>query len=70
VLKIETIATNVARSGSQDPIDMQYDVQYQDGKESIHFKPHLILAPHQEGTVSFSSDSGHSYELRVIAERV
>lgn len=70
VLRIETIASNMTRSGSQDPINMRFDVQYQDGKENIHFKPHLIVAPHQEGTVSFSSDSGHLYELRVIAERV
>lgn len=70
VLRIEAIATNLAKSGSEDPINMSFDVQYQDGKEKIHFKPRTIVVPHQEGKVSFSSDSGHLYELRVTAERV
>lgn len=70
VLRIETIASNVSESGSQDPINLRYDVQYQDGNEKIHFKPRMVLLPHQEGAVSFSSESGHVYELRVVAERV
>ena len=69
-IKIEIIASNMAMSRSNGPINMSYDVQYQDGKEEIHFNPHMVVQPSQEGTVSFSSESGHVYELRVIAERV
>ena len=56
-------------SESNGPINMSYDVQYQDGKEKIHFKPRMIVLPNHEGTVSASSQSGHVYELRVIAGR-
>jgi hypothetical protein len=69
VLRVEVIATNETKSGPQDPISMRYDVRYHDGKEKIHFKPQMVVLPNQEGKVSFSSESGHVYELRVIAER-
>jgi len=60
---------SVAKDLSKDNIEISYDIQYTDGEEKMHFKPKLVVTPNQEATMRIASDSDHSYEMKVIAER-
>jgi hypothetical protein len=37
--------------------------------QKMHSNPEMILVPNQEGVIKVASDSAHSYEMKVIAER-
>jgi len=67
-LKMELVARDVAMSGENDDIKISYDIYYQNGKDKMHSKPEIIIAPNQEGTIRFS-DAGHTYEMHVLAKR-
>ncbi|MBX3710016.1 MAG: hypothetical protein KIT56_09750 [Gammaproteobacteria bacterium] len=47
---------------------MNYDFQYVDGSAKMHSKPEMIFFLNQEGVIKVAPDSGHSYEMKVIAE--
>lgn len=68
-LRMELVARNVSKHGMNDPIGINYDIQYSNGAEKMHSKPQVVVTPHQEGRVNISSDSNHSYEMDVLAER-
>ena len=67
-LKLELIPRDVL-SRSNDAIGVNYDIQYQNGKEKLHSKNQIVVKPKQESTIRFSSTSGHAYEFRIVAER-
>jgi beta-lactamase regulating signal transducer with metallopeptidase domain len=64
-LRIELIAKDVAKHN----IRINYDIQYTNGEEKMHSKPEVVVIPNQEGIIRIASDSGHLYEMKVIAER-
>ncbi len=68
-LRMELVARNVSKYGRNDAIGINYDIQYSNGAEKMHSKPQVIVTPHQEGRINISSDSNHSYEMYVLAER-
>jgi len=68
-LRIKLVSKDATMSGIKNAISISYDIRYQNGEEKMHSKPQIIIAPGQEGRVSLSSDSGHTYEMRVVAER-
>lgn len=68
-LRMEVIARDAAMPGSKDAIGMNFDVQYKNGNEKMHSKPELLLLPNQEGRIRISSESGHVYEMYVLAVR-
>jgi Zn-dependent protease with chaperone function len=59
----------IAKDNSKDSIKINYDFQYNNGNDKMHSKPEMILVPNQEGVIRIASDSNHSYEMKVIAER-
>ncbi len=67
-LKIELLAKNAVMSGANDEIKLNYDIQINNNGEKMHFTPSFIVAPYQEGKINIS-DSGHSYEMHVLAVR-
>ena len=69
ILKYGLIARNTSKTSLNDAIRIDFDVYYKSGNESIHTKPQIIVLPKREGVISFTSDSGHSYEMHVFAER-
>lgn len=69
-LRMELIARNAPKFVSNDAIEINYDIQYKDGQEKLHSKPQVVVAPNQENKINLSSDSSHSYELRVTADRI
>lgn len=68
-LRMELVARNVSQYGMNDAIGINYDIQYSNGAEKMHSKPQVVVIPHQEGRINISSDSNHSYEMYVLAER-
>lgn len=68
-LRMELVARNVSKYGRDDAIGINYDIQYSNGAEKMHSKPQVIVTPHQEGRINIASDSNHSYEMYVLAER-
>jgi hypothetical protein len=68
-LRMELVARDTTKFGRNDAIGISYDIEIKNGKEKIHSKPHVIVAPNQEGRISISSVPGHSYEMYVFAER-
>jgi bla regulator protein blaR1 len=68
-LRMELVANDVATSSMKKAIGIHYDIQFKNGKEVIHSKPYVIVTPHQEGRIKFSSDSAHSLEMHVLAEK-
>ena len=67
--KINVVARNAAMPRNQNAIGMNFDVQYKDGEEKMHSKPAFLLASNQEGSIKFSSKTGHLYEIDVVAKR-
>jgi hypothetical protein len=67
-LKLELVAKDVAISGKDGGIKINYDIQIKNGKNKMHSKPEIILSSNQEGTVNFS-DAAHDYEIHVLAKR-
>lgn len=67
-LKLELIARNIAMSNKNGAIGINYDIHYQNGTEKMHSNPQIIVNPNQESTISISN-SGHNYEIRVVAKR-
>lgn len=67
-LKTELVARDVAMSGKNDDIRISYDIHYQNGKDKMHSKPEIVIAPNQEGAIRIS-DAGHEYEMHVLAKR-
>lgn len=65
-LKMKLVANNDAKNNG---IDINYDIEYKNGKDEMRANPHMIVMPNQEGVIRIASDSGHSYEMKVIAER-
>lgn len=65
-LRLKLIAKDVEKS---DAIAINYDIEFKNDKESMHSKPQMIVTPHHQGTLTIASDSGHTFEMRVIAER-
>lgn len=59
----------IAKDFAKDNIRVNYNIQYNNGNEKMQSKPEMILVPNQEGVIRISSDFGHSYEMKVIAER-
>lgn len=68
-LKLELIARDMAGSGKNDGIRINYNIQYLNGKEKMHSKPQFILTPNQEGIITIS-EAGHTYEIHVLANRI
>jgi hypothetical protein len=68
-LRMELVARDIATRGGNDAIRINYDINFKNGKVNTHFKPEIVVIPNQEGSISISSDSGHSYEMSVVAER-
>lgn len=64
-LKISLIANDIP----QNKIKVSYDIQYRNGHDSIQTQPVMILVPGKEAVINIVSNSGHSYELKVIAKR-
>jgi len=69
-LRIELTAMNKTTLGLSDAIIINYDIQYKEGREKLHSRPQVVVLPHHESKISLSSDSAHSYEMDIIAERV
>ncbi len=67
-LKLQLIARNIAMSGENGDIKINYDIQIQNGKDKIRSKPEIIVTPNQEATIRIS-DAGHAYEMHVLAKR-
>ena len=65
-LKMKLVSNNDAKSNA---IEINYDIEYKNGKDEMRANPHMIVMPNQEGTIRIASDSGHSYEMKVIAEK-
>lgn len=65
-LKMKLVANNDAKNNA---IEINYDIEYKNGKDEMRANPQMIVMPSQEGTIRIASDSGHSYEMKVIAER-
>lgn len=59
----------VAKDTTKNNIKVNYDFQYIHGKEKIHAKPEVMLVPNQESIIKIASESGHVYEMKVIAKR-
>lgn len=68
-LRMELVASNISQYKMNDAIRINYDIQYRNGAEKMHSKPQVIVTPHREGRINISSDSNHSYEMYVVAER-
>ena len=64
-LKLTLIAEDIAKEN----IKVNYDIQYNDGNNTMYVKPVMILIPNQEGIIHIVSDTNHSYDMKVIAER-
>jgi hypothetical protein len=65
-LKMKLVANNNAKNNA---IEINYDIEYKNDKDEMRANPHMIIMPNQEGTIRIASDSGHSYEMKVIAEK-
>ncbi len=68
-LRIELVARNDSQHGMNDPIRINYDIQYSNGAEKMHSNPQVVVMPHQQGRINISSDSKHSYDMYILAER-
>lgn len=68
-LRVGLVVKDVEMTGIKDAIGISYDIQYKNGKESMHTQPQIVVAPHKEGVVTISSGAGHAYEMHVLAER-
>lgn len=68
-LRIKVIARNVTMPGNQNAIGMNFDVQYKNGEEKMHAKPVFLLGSNQEGSIKFSSKTGHVYKIYALAKR-
>ena len=68
-LRVEVITKNASIWAANDDILMNFDVQYKNGREQVHSKPEFVLAPDQEGIIKMTSNSGHLFEMRVVAKR-
>lgn len=67
-LKLELIANDIAMPDKQGAIGINYDIHYQNGTQKMYSIPQIIVTPNQEGTINIS-ESGHNYEMHVIAKR-
>jgi hypothetical protein len=65
-LKIGLIAKDIAKNN----IKLNYDIQYANGNTKIHTKPEMVLALNHEGVIKIASDTGHTYEMKVMVSRV
>lgn len=68
-LKVGFVAKDVVMSGIKDAIGISYDILYYHGMQKMHSKPKIIVKPNQEARLKISSDSGHDYEMYVVAKR-
>lgn len=68
-LKVELIANDSPTEKMNDPIKIKFDVHYQKGVEDIKTKPTIIVLPNEVGIISFTTNSGHSYEMQVLVKR-
>jgi hypothetical protein len=64
--KMQLLAKNDAKNNA---IEINYDLEYKNGKEEMRTNPQIIVIPNQESVIRIASDSGHSYEMKVTAER-
>jgi hypothetical protein len=62
-LRMELVARDISKFGRNDDIGINYDIESKNGKEKMHARPQVIVAPNQESRISLASDSGHSYEM-------
>jgi len=68
-LSMGLVARDIAKFERNDAIEISYDIELKNDKETMHLTPHVIVSPNQEGRISISSDSGHLYEMYVLAKR-
>ncbi|MBX3710263.1 MAG: M56 family metallopeptidase [Gammaproteobacteria bacterium] len=65
-LRMQLMAQGAVRN---DAIEINYDIEYKNGKEEIRTNPQIIVVPNQEAEINLSSDSKHSYKMLVVAKR-
>lgn len=69
-LKMELIARDEPKTDHTNSIKINFDIVYKLGNENMHSKPRLVVLPGQMAIVKFKTESGHIFELQVIAARV
>ncbi len=69
-LKMGLIVKNATQFKKNDAVKINYDIQFQDGKEKIYSKPQVIVNLNKEKKINIPSNSNHSYAIEVLAERV
>lgn len=60
----------IASNASKDAIKINYDVQYNNGSKDAHSKSQVIALPNQPVAISFTTASGHLYDMRLLAKRI
>lgn len=66
-LKMSVIASRTATKNKK-AINISFDVQYKNAKETLHIKPRLIVESNQPSKIRIQLDTGHSCDLVILAK--
>lgn len=65
--KIDVIAKNISLPDKREFVQMNFDIQIQEGDKTIHTRPVFLLIPGKEGMLQLSSDSRREIAMKVVA---
>lgn len=68
-LRMKLIAKNAKTLSRNNAIEINYDLQFKNGNAEIETNPQITVTPNQETKINISSDSHHSYDMIILAER-